>query len=104
MYPKLGFTEPPFRVAFQSINTITVNTGIVSCLSISRALHSFITFIKLICLIVVDNGKKGGATEKKWSDEKLVKNDCTSCKMNEDCKETITINVDLGSVSIELKY
>ena len=77
---------------------------VVSCLSISCALHTFITFIKVICLILVDNGKKGGATEKKWSDEKLVKNDCTSCKMNEDCKETITINVDLGSVSIELKY
>ena len=46
----------------------------------------------------VDN--KEGATEKPWISESTDVDDCSSCKDNESCGNTITVNIDLSNVRI----
>ena len=48
--------------------------------------------------ISVDN--KEGATEKPWISESTDVDDCSSCKDDENCGNTITVNIDLSNVRI----
>ena len=58
----------------------------------------------LWCILIKQNlrfsvDSKEGAKKKPWTDQELDLGDCSACRKDNYCNQTVTVNIDLKSVS-----